>query len=332
MKWTKITLETTAEAVDLISGMLFDLGIEGIEIEDNVPLTEEEKKQMFVDILPVMNEDDNTAKISFYADPADDISSLLIRVREGIKEISEFVSVGSGEISISDTEDKDWLNNWKEFFKPFRIDDNIVIKPTWEKLTEKKPDDLVIEIDPGISFGTGSHETTKLCILALKKYLKPGDIVLDAGSGSGILSILANKLGAGYVLGVDIDPTATKSALENAEVNRIKAAEWNMREDAMPDTPVAFATGNIIEDKGIRTRIGKDKFDLVVANILADVIIPLSDVIRENMKDGGVFICSGIINTKEEEVKAALEKNNYTINEINRMGDWVMVSGTVNKL
>lgn len=331
MKWTKITLETTNEAVDFISGMLFDMGIEGIEIDDNVPLTEEEKKQMFVDILPILNEDDKTAKISFYVDPAEDISSLLVRVREGLKEISEFVSIGSGEISVSDTEDKDWINNWKEFFKPFRIDDNIVIKPTWEQLTDKKPDDLVIEIDPGISFGTGSHETTKLCILALKKYLKPGDIVLDAGSGSGILSIMAHKLGAGYVLGVDIDPVATKSALENAGVNNIDAKEWNLKEDAIPDTPVSFATGNIIEDHGIRSRIGKDKFDLVVANILADVIIPLSDVIKENLKDQGLFICSGIINTKEDEVKAAFERNNIKINEINRMGDWVMVSGTVNK-
>jgi len=331
MKWTKITLETTSEAVDFISGMLYDLGNEGIEIEDNVPLTEEEKKQMFVDILPIVNEGDNTAKVSFYVDPADDLASLLMRVKEGLKEISEFVSVGSGNISISDTEDKDWINNWKEFFKPFRIDDSIVIKPTWETLTEKKPDDLVIEIDPGISFGTGSHETTKLCILALKKYLKQNDTVLDAGSGSGILSIIASKLGAGYVLGVDIDPIATKSALENAQVNNINASEWNVHENDMPNTPVAFATANLIEDQEIRTRIGKDKFDLVVANILADVIIPLSGIIKDNIKDGGLFICSGIINTKEDEVKAALEKNNYKIIEVNRMGDWVMVAGTVSK-
>jgi len=331
MKWTKITLETTSEAVDFISGMLYDLGIEGIEIEDNVPLTEEEKKQMFVDILPIVNEGDNTAKVSFYVDPADDLASLLMRVKEGLKEISEFVSVGSGNISISDTEDKDWINNWKEFFKPFRIDDSIVIKPTWETLTEKKPDDLVIEIDPGISFGTGSHETTKLCILALKKYLKQNDTVLDAGSGSGILSIIASKLGAGYVLGVDIDPIATKSALENAQVNNINASEWNVHENDMPNTPVAFATANLIEDQEIRTRIGKDKCDLVVANILADVIIPLSGIIKDNIKDGGLFICSGIINTKEDEVKAALEKNNYKIIEVNRMGDWVMMAATVNK-
>lgn len=328
MKWIKFTLDTTTEAVDFISSMLSELGIEGIEIEDKVPLTEEEKKQMFVDILPIMEEDDNTAKVNFYVDPKTDIESLLINVKEGLAEISQFVSVGSGNISISETEDKDWVNNWKEFFKPFRIDDSIVIKPIWEQLAQSSPNDLVIEIDPGISFGTGSHETTKLCILAIKKYIKPGNFILDAGSGSGILSIIANKLGAEYVLGVDIDPIATKSAIENARVNNINAAEWILdEEDSMPNTKVSFATANIIEDHGIRTRIGKDKFDLVVANILADVIIPLSNVIGENLKDGGLFICSGIINTKEEEVKASLEKNNFKILEVNKMGDWVSIVG-----
>lgn len=324
MKWTKFTLDTTTEAVDIISSMLSDIGIEGIEIEDNVPLTEQEMKQMFVDILPIPESNDNTAKVSFYVEPTMDIDSLLMKVREGLSEISDFISIGSGKIAVSETEDKDWINNWKEFFKPFRIDDTIVIKPTWEKLSEIKKDDLVIEIDPGISFGTGSHETTKLCILSIKKYIKQAYNVLDAGSGSGILSIVANKLGASKVLGVDIDPIATKSAIENAKDNKIKALEWNLeKENAIPDTVVSFATGNIIEDKGIRTRIGKEAYDLVVANILADVIIPLSDVIGENMKLGAIFICSGIINTKEEEVKSALENNHFTILEVNRMGDWV---------
>ncbi|WP_276929563.1 50S ribosomal protein L11 methyltransferase [Herbinix luporum] len=324
MKWIKFTLDTTTEAVDFISLMLSELGIEGIEIEDNVGLTDEEKKQMFVDILPITEVDDKTAKVNFYVDPTTDVESLLLKIRQGLNDISEFVSIGRGTIDISETEDKDWMNNWKKFFKPFRIDDTIVIKPTWENLTDSKPDDLIIEIDPGISFGTGSHETTKLCIIGIKKYIKPGDYILDAGSGSGILSIVANKLGAGHVLGIDIDPVATKSAIENAGVNNINSKEWKLQDqEELPSTPITFATGNILEDDKVRSRIGKEKYDLVVANILADVIIPLSDVIGENMKKGAIFICSGIIDTKEEEVKASLEKNNFTILEVNRMGDWV---------
>ncbi len=329
MKWIKFTLDTTTEAVDFISSMLADIGVEGIEIEDNVPLTEEEKKQMFVDILPQLETDDNSAKVNFYVDISSDTDSLLTKIKEGLNEISEFAAIGSGKISISETEDKDWMNNWKEFFKPFRIDDTIVIKPTWEELSDVRENDLVIEIDPGISFGTGSHETTKLCMLAMKRYIKPGDFVLDAGSGSGILSIAANKLGASKVLGIDIDPIATKSAIENAKVNQINTLEWNLEEESgIPDTAVSFATGNIIENQGIRTHIGEETYDLVVANILADVIMPLSDVIGENMKKGAIFICSGIIDTKEEEVRASLEKNQFKILETNRMGDWVSFVST----
>ncbi|NLL00360.1 MAG: 50S ribosomal protein L11 methyltransferase [Clostridiales bacterium] len=324
MKWMKYTIDTTAEAVDFISSMLSDLGIEGIEIQDNIPLTEEELKQMFIDIVPIVTSSDNKAKVSFYLEPDKNSEALIAKVREGLKEIANYVDLGTGKISLSETEDKDWMNNWKEYFKPFRIDDTIVIKPTWEELNDAKPDDLIIEIDPGISFGTGSHETTKLSILGIKKYIRPGDSVLDAGSGSGILSIIAKKLGAGKVLGVDIDPAATKSSIENASINQILASKWDLEnESKIPDSEVCFATGNIIEDNGIRSRIGKGVYDLVVANILADVIIPLSHIIKENMRKDAIFICSGIINTKENEVRAALEKNNFTILEVNRMGDWI---------
>lgn len=324
MKWIKYTIDTTTEAIDLISSMLSDIGVEGIEIKDNVPLTEEEKNQMFIDILPKLDSNDNSAKVSFYLEPDESTDSLLNKVREELNEIANFVDVGSGNIKVSETEDKDWINNWKEFFKPFRIDDTIVVKPTWEKLTDAMPDDLVIEIDPGISFGTGSHETTKLSILGIKKHLKPGDLVLDGGSGSGILSIVANKLGASKVLGVDIDPIATQTSIENAMVNHIDASEWDyIKENYIPDKAISFATGNLIEEHGIREYIGKGAYDLVVANILADVIIHLSDVIKENMKKDAIFISSGIIYTKEDEVRASLEKNQFTILEVNRMGDWV---------
>ncbi len=324
MKWIKFTIDTTTEAVDFISSMLSDLGIEGIEIEDNIPLTEKEKNQMFIDILPELNSNDNSTKVSFYLDPENNSDALIDMVREGLNDIADFVDAGSKEITVSDTEDKDWMNNWKEFFKPFRIDDTIVIKPTWEKLTDTRPDDLVIEIDPGISFGTGSHETTKLSILGIKKYIKPGDLVLDGGSGSGILSIIANKLGASKVLGIDIDSIATQTSIENARVNNIDASEWELeREEHCPEGELAFATGNIIDDHGIRTRIGVKTYDLVVANILADVIISLSHIIKENMKKDAIFISSGILYTKEDEVRDSLEKNQFTIIEVNRMGDWV---------
>ena len=313
MKWMKFTLETTTQAVDLVSDMLSELGITGIEVSDNIPITEEEKQKLFIDILPELGEDDGTAFVSFYVEEEVDAQALLASVKEGLLNLSEYVNVGSGSITASETEDKDWINNWKEFFKPFRVDDTIVIKPTWEELTDYKEGDLIIEIDPGTSFGTGAHETTKLCILGMKRHMKPDTVVLDAGSGSGILSIIAKKLGAKEVLGIDIDSNATSSAVENAAVNQL-----NMEEGSL-----LFLTGNIIEDDGIRTRIGKEKYDLVVANILADVIIPLSDVIGENLKPGGIFISSGIIDSKEAAVREALEKNCFKVLEVNRMNDWV---------
>ena len=313
MKWKKLTLETTSEAVDLISDLLNDLGIVGIEISDKIPLSEEDRQRMFIDILPDLGEDDGKSLISFYVDEEEDLSSLQAGLKEGLQELSAYTNIGTARLEVTETEDKDWINNWKEFFKPFRVDDTIVIKPTWETLEDANDGDIIIEIDPGTSFGTGSHETTKLCILGMKEYIKEGVRVLDAGSGSGILSIIAKKLGAKEVLGIDIDENATNSAYENAGVNGLLNQEKE----------ITIMTGNLIEDQGIRTQIGKEHYDVVVANILADVIIPLSEVIGENMKQGGIFISSGIINMKEKDVEQAILKNGFTILKVNRMGDWV---------
>jgi ribosomal protein L11 methyltransferase len=313
MKWTKVALETTTEAVDMVSNMLSELGIMGIEIKDNIPITEEEKQLMFIDILPELDEDDGSAIIYFYIDTKEKTEDLLLKVRDELIKLSEFVDVGSRNIKVSQTEDKDWINNWKQYFKSFRIDDTIVIKPTWEKVTEHKDSDLIIEIDPGMSFGTGAHETTRLSIAGLKKYCLPDSVILDVGSGSGILSIIAKKLGAKEVIGIDIDPRATDSAIENAAVNHLPVMQGEL----------SFVTGNILEDAGLLIRMGKEKYDIVVANILADVIIPLSDVIRVNLKKGGIFISSGIIDTKEDLVKEVLLKNDFTFLEVNRMGEWV---------
>lgn len=312
MKYTKISLKTSTEAVDLVSNLFNELGLEGIQIEDNIPLSEEDKKAMYIDILPELPEDDGTAIVSSYFEPGTfDVEDLVQKIQSGLEEISVFIDIGEGTIQIGNTDDKDWINNWKEFFKPFRVADDIVIKPTWEELTLVNNDDIVIEIDPGTAFGTGSHETTKLCIEGLRKYITPTTELLDVGCGSGILSIIGLKLGARHAVGTDIDPNALTATLENVEVNHIKKEQFSV------------LAGNIIEDTIMQEKVGMKKYDVVVANILADVIIPLSGMIRQHMKEDGVFISSGIIDMKKEEVKEALLANGFQIIETIEMGDWV---------
>ena len=320
MVWTKLSIDTTVEAVDILSAFLDEKGVEGIMIEDNVPLTEEEKKAMFVDIPLVNGEDDGTAKVSCFIDESFDIDTLKADIVAELTRLSAFLPVGSMNITLSNTEDKDWINNWKQFFKPFRLYDNIVIKPTWEELEDVKEDDIVVEIDPGIAFGTGSHETTRLCIGQLKKYLKNNDSVFDVGSGSGILSIISIFLGAGFVHGMDIDEVAVRASLENREFN-------NIGEDKL-----VFTCGNLLDESSGKSDIekalsvnGGKKYDIVVANILADVIIPLSGVVRPLIKENGYFITSGIIDMKEEEVKEALVKNGFEIVDVVHMNDWVSI-------
>ncbi len=318
MVWTKLTIDTTVEAVDILSAFLDDLGVEGIMIEDNVPLTEEEKNAMFVDIPLIEGEDDGTAKVSCFIDDSFSLDTLKADIVAELTRLEEFIPVGSKNISLSNTEDKDWINNWKQFFKPFRLYDNIVIKPTWETLDEVNEGDMVVEIDPGIAFGTGSHETTKLCIGQLKKYLKAGDTVFDVGSGSGILSIISVMLGAGFVHGMDIDEVAVRASIENREVNH------------MTEEQLVLTCGNLLAGDEATSKMALDvnggkKYDIVVANILADVIIPLSGVVRPFLKEDGCFITSGIIDMKEEAVKEALIQNGFEIIDIVHMNDWVSI-------
>ncbi len=316
MKWNKITIDTTVEATDMISYELSELGIEGIEVEDYVPLTEEERQKMYVDLLPdEIGDNDGTARISCYIEPERDIEELSLKIKEMLSNISRFFDVGAGTLSYGETEDKDWINNWKQFFKPFRLDENIIIKPTWETVSELKKDDIVVEIDPGTAFGTGSHETTKLCISQIKKYMKTGDTVLDVGCGSGILSIIALKLGAGRVVGTDIDENAILATNHNLKVN-------NITEGSME----AYR-GNLLTDNAFCDKLGEEKYDIVVANILADVIIPLSAIVRRFMKKGAYFITSGIIDTKEEEVKNAMIEQGFELVDVIPMGEWVSIVG-----
>ncbi len=308
MKWDKYVLKTTTAAVDLISVMLMDNGVNGVEISDNVPLTEHDKEQMFVDILPDLPNDDGTAYLTFYTEEGDE--EVIKNVKEGLKELADSVDIGSGSITRSVTEDVDWINNWKQFFKAFSVDD-IVIKPTWEEYKPEYDGKITIDIDPGIAFGTGMHETTQLCIRQLKKYVKGGERILDAGCGSGILSIVSSKLNAGSCKCVDIDEYATKATEENMAVNKVDKNFYEV------------FTGNIINDKSLQAKIGNESCDIVVANILADVIIPLTPIALDVLRPGGVFITSGIINTKEDEVSETIRNTEgFEILEITRQKDW----------
>ncbi len=313
MKWNKYTLKTLAEAEDIVIATLAEVGIQGVEIEDKQPLTQEDKEQMFVDILPVMGEDDGIAYLSFYLEPEEDNEGILARAKEELEELRSFMDIGEATITASETEDKDWINNWKQYFKQFYVDDILII-PSWEEVKEEDQDKLIIHIDPGTAFGTGMHETTQLCIRQLKKYVTPGAEVLDVGTGSGILSILALKFGAGHALGTDLDPCAVPAVEENKEANDIPKEAFDM------------LIGNIIDDKAVQDRAGYEKYDIVAANILADVLVPLTPVIVNQMKPGAVYITSGILDVKETVVKEAVEAAGLTVLEITHQGEWVSIT------
>ena len=319
MKWKKYTIETTTVAEDYMSTMLMELGIEGIEIEDNIPLTKEDQADMFIDFLPELPPDEGISHVSFYIeDDGSDQTEILRKVKKSLEELREIVEVGSGVISSSETEDLDWINNWKKYFTSFTIDD-ILIKPTWEELKPEDKDKFLIEIDPGISFGTGKHETTQLCIKQLLKYVKGSEPkVLDVGCGSGILSIVALKLGARCVVGTDLDSDCMISTRDNMEVNHLPAELGT------------FYVGNLIDDVELQEKVGTEEYEIVVANILADVIIPMAPVIPARLKKGGYFITSGIINFKEDEVKEAIEAAGLEVVEINHQGEWVNITARKN--
>ena len=317
MKWNQFRLKTTTEAEDIVSSMLADLGIEGVQIEDEIPLTQSDKEQMFVDILPDMPEDDGCAYLTFYLDEEVDKHEMLLKVRQELEEMRSYLNVGDCTIEESQTEDVDWVNNWKQYFHQFYIDDILVI-PSWENVEAKDSDKMVIHIDPGTAFGTGMHETTQLCIRQLKKYVTEDTEILDVGCGSGILGMLALKFGAKHSVGTDLDPCAIDATYENMDNNGISRDQYEVM------------IGNIIDDKEVQDKVGYEKYDIVAANILADVLVPLTPVIIHQLKKGGIYITSGIIEDKEEVVVEAVKKAGLEVLEVNHQGEWVSVTARKN--
>ena len=313
MKWNRFTVKTKTEAEDIVISTLAEVGIEGVEIQDKQPLTEEDKAQMFVDIMPEGPADDGIAYLNFYLEEDADKEAILKDVREALDDLKNFMDIGEATIEESQTEDKDWINNWKQYFHQFYVDDILII-PSWEKVKTEDRDKMILHIDPGTAFGTGMHETTQLVIRQLKKYVTPNTEMLDVGTGSGILGIVALKLGAKHVLGTDLDPCAIPAVAENKEANQIADESFDM------------VIGNIIDDKAIQDQAGYEKYDIVTANILADVLIPLTPVIVNQMKKGAYYITSGILDVKEEVVVEAVKAAGLTVVEVTHQGEWVSIT------
>lgn len=329
MKWKKFMVKTTTEAEDIIISTLYDIGLEGAQIEDKVPLTPLEKEQMFVDILPDGPEDDGIAYLSFFVEEKEDgtmellgesvdTDTVVARMQAELEDLKSFLNIGEGSIMVSETEDIDWINNWKKYFHQFYIDDLLVI-PSWEEVKPEDKDKKILHIDPGTAFGTGMHETTQLCIRQLKKYITPETELLDVGTGSGILSIVSLMYGIHHAVGTDLDPCAVEAVRENMETNHIPAEKFDMM------------IGNIITDKAVQDKVGYNKYDIVVANILADVLVPLTPVIVNRLKTGGIYITSGIIDNKEQTVVDAVKAAGLEVLEVTYQGEWVSVTARKNQ-
>ena len=313
MRWNKFRLKTTSEAEDLVIYALSEAGIEGVEVEDKVPLSQSDLDKMFVDIMPAGGPDDGVAYLSFYLDADEDPGPVLERVRQELDKIASFADLGECSIERSQTEDVDWINNWKQYFKQFYVDDMLII-PSWEEVKPEDEGRLILHIDPGSAFGTGMHETTQLCLKQVKAHIRPGMQVLDIGTGSGILSIAALKMGAAHAQATDLDPGAVGAVADNLEAN-------DLSEDSL-----TLHIGNLIDDEALQKTIGTGKYDMVLANILAEILIPMAPAAAAAMKEGGILIMSGILEGKETAVAQALEKEGLMVTDIGSQGEWRSVT------
>lgn len=308
MEWTSVIIHTKDEAVELIADMLYSIDVKGIEIVDN-KLSEYEKENLIVDYIDNNLSVTDSIKIICYFSEEEDIEQKISEIEGHLIELKNHIDIGDGTITRSITKEEDWANNWKQYYKPFKVGEHIVIKPTWEEYDDLKEDDLLIEIDPGMAFGCGTHETTSMCITHLEHSVQKGDYVLDVGCGSGILSIVSAKLGAKKVTAIDLDKTAVKICKENIELNHLTDVIQVVHGDLVSQ----------IDDSG-------NKSDIVVANIMADIILLLIDDIKSVLKTNGFFISSGIILDRLPEIEDKLQAYNFEIIEKTNLGEWVAIT------
>ena len=320
MDWIKVTIFTSSEGIEPLSGRLYGTGITGIEIEDekdfNDFLENNTEYWDYVDDELRESKKGETKVIVYVSDNASGYEQLALIKDEisAMKSLDCDGVFGRLELETDGVSEEDWANNWRQYYHPIEIGEKILIKPVWEDI--EATDRVVFDIEPGLSFGTGSHETTQLCLENLEKRIKSGMKVLDLGCGSGILSVIALLLGADKAVAVDIDPNAVDIAYENAERNGIGKDRYTVY------------AGNILTDERIQREIGKDEYDIVLANIVADVIIALAPAAKRYMKRGGAFITSGIIDSRAAEVEEALKNAGFEIADKREKKDWVaMVCG-----
>lgn len=309
MRFTRFEVVTSTQVEELLAYNINEAGIEGVEIVNKTGLTKEDKERMFIDILPVL-EDDGVSILRFFISETENVDKVKNLVKNEIERLSEFFDVGEGKILTSPADDNDWKDKWKEFFKPFYIDD-IYITPTW--IDEKKDEKLSIRIDPGAAFGTGLHETTRLCLRGLKKHIDNTTEILDIGCGSGILSILADKLGAKRIVAVDIDENATRITEENFKINNLNKEKYQIY------------TGDMITDENLCDIVGYKRYDVIVANLLAEIVVAMSGRFLPHLKKGGVLIASGILAEKEDKVKKALRNSGFIDFEVLEDGEWISI-------
>ena len=307
MNWTEITIQVTPQAEELVTAVLYDTGVGGVNIEDPSLIDDANRNTSAWDVMDddiLQKYSENKCLIKAYYSPETHIEEVMLQIKEGLENARKYVDVGKAEISVSVVDEEDWANNWKQYYKPVYIGKNIVIKPLWESIGPKDGQ-VVIELDPGMAFGTGTHETTRMCLEIMENTLKKGDTVLDIGTGSGILSIAAVKMGADFCCAVDIDPMAVKIVGENADINGVSEK-------------ITTVVGNLADEVS-------GKYDLVVANIIADAIIALSPDVRQFMKNGAKYITSGIIKFRLDDVLETLKKCGFKVEEIKTDGDWAAV-------